>query len=389
MGVYRNANSQHWWFYLESAPPGQRKRRSAFLVGHTKTAQKASRAAAEEAYHAEMLHLGKLAHGLDVDKPAMPFTTFATWYEQHVVAHHRGAARERQILQTLRTAFTGDHVTDLTRDRVLEWRTARTATVSAATSNRELDLLKHLLAVAVPTYLDRSPIAQLKRLRGRRSETRVLTREEEPRLLAALRPADRALVLCALDTLMRLSDVVNLRREQDHGPYLVVVDPKVAPYQVPVSARLRAALDVVPKAGPYYFPQRRRAKNPRDYRGSVKAMLKAACTAADIPYGRPRQRPGQPPPPIGLTFHGLRHTAASRLVDAGVSLRIIQELGGWKSLRQLERYAHPTESSKRQAVEQIGAERPATPRLVKTAARRATAIPPRRAKHQKSFSKSG
>lgn len=378
MGVYRNANSHHWWLYLENAPKGQRKRRTQFLVGVTKTEQKASRAAAEEAYHAQMLQLGKVAHGLHVDKPTILFRVFATWYDQHVVAHHRGALRERDALVALRARFDDEPLTSLTRDVVLEWRSTRALTVSAGTVNRELDVLKHLLVAAVPTYLDRSPIVGLKRLRGPRAETRVLTREEEPRLLAALKPADRALVLCALDTLMRLSDVVNLRRDQDRGAYLIVADPKVAPYQVPVSVRLRGALDALPKKGPYYFPHRRRAENPRDYRGSVADMLEAGCKAADIPYGRPRQKPGKKPTPAGLTFHGLRHTAASRLVDQGVSLRIIQELGGWQSLRQLERYAHPTETSKRRAVEQIG-EATATPTLVpqpQKRSKRATAVPP-------------
>ena len=34
----------------------------------------------------------------------------------------------------------------------------------------------------------------------------------------------------------------------------------------------------------------------------------------------------------------------------GVSLRAIQEIGGWTSLRMLERYAHPRDAEKRKAV---------------------------------------
>ena len=38
---------------------------------------------------------------------------------------------------------------------------------------------------------------------------------------------------------------------------------------------------------------------------------------------------------------------------AGVDLRTIQELGGWKSLKMVERYAHLSPSHKAEAVEKI------------------------------------
>jgi len=42
----------------------------------------------------------------------------------------------------------------------------------------------------------------------------------------------------------------------------------------------------------------------------------------------------------GVTWRALRHTFASRLVAAGVDLRTVQELGGWKTLSMVQRYAH-------------------------------------------------
>ena len=40
------------------------------------------------------------------------------------------------------------------------------------------------------------------------------------------------------------------------------------------------------------------------------------------------------------TRHGNCHTLASPLVMAGVDLCTVQELGGWKSLKMVQRYAH-------------------------------------------------
>jgi site-specific recombinase XerD len=64
-------------------------------------------------------------------------------------------------------------------------------------------------------------------------------------------------------------------------------------------------------------------------------------------------------PPAGaqgsedVSPHVLRHTFASRLAMAGVDLRTIQELGGWKTLSMVQRYAHLSPSHKAEAVERI------------------------------------
>ncbi|WP_097475699.1 tyrosine-type recombinase/integrase [Escherichia coli] len=39
-------------------------------------------------------------------------------------------------------------------------------------------------------------------------------------------------------------------------------------------------------------------------------------------------------------FHDLRHTWASWLVQSGVSLLALKEMGGWETLEMVQRYAH-------------------------------------------------
>lgn len=55
----------------------------------------------------------------------------------------------------------------------------------------------------------------------------------------------------------------------------------------------------------------------------------------------------------GVTPHTLRHTFASRLVMAGVDLRTIQDLGGWRTIGMVERYSHLSPAYKALAVERI------------------------------------
>ena len=55
----------------------------------------------------------------------------------------------------------------------------------------------------------------------------------------------------------------------------------------------------------------------------------------------------------GYTWHCNRHTFASRLVMAAVDIRTVQELGGWRTLSQVARYAHLAPEHLHAAVERL------------------------------------
>lgn len=52
-------------------------------------------------------------------------------------------------------------------------------------------------------------------------------------------------------------------------------------------------------------------------------------------------------------FHDLRHDLATRLVDANVDLLVIKELGGWKTMAMVARYAHAKDAVKREAMGKV------------------------------------
>jgi integrase len=52
----------------------------------------------------------------------------------------------------------------------------------------------------------------------------------------------------------------------------------------------------------------------------------------------------------GVSHHTFRHTGASVMVANGVSLRAVQMIGGWTSLRMVERYAHLDDAELQRAV---------------------------------------
>ena len=69
------------------------------------------------------------------------------------------------------------------------------------------------------------------------------------------------------------------------------------------------------------------------------------------------------------SHHTLRHTGTSFMLAEGISVRVVQEIGGWTSLRMLERYTHPTDAEKLRAVEMAS-------RLTRVGTKTGTAEPP-------------
>jgi integrase len=54
-----------------------------------------------------------------------------------------------------------------------------------------------------------------------------------------------------------------------------------------------------------------------------------------------------------VTPHTLRHTFASRLLASGVDPIMATKLGGWSSIKMLDRYAHADPSRMAEAVEKL------------------------------------
>lgn len=357
MGLYIRQDSKYYWMRLEH--PGAKPESTRVLHASDQPAvvRKQQRDDAMAIYRARMTELARSDHQLPRRGPTIGFSTYAEWFDEHHIAKHRGAARDREIMVPLRAFFADRDLGTIDQPLVHEYMTHRMDDdVSARTVNREVDVLKSMLHAAVPRYLSASPLVGMKRLRIVKPAKRLLTHDEETRLLAQLPPADQALFVVALDTLMRLSNVLDLKRSEDKGNFLALTDSKTGPYTVPLSARARAALDSLPANGDYYFSHRRGAKTARDRRGAIRRMLERACDTATpkIPYGRAV---------AGITFHtATRATGATRMLQAGHDPRTVQEVGNWADFRAMAEYLHTDQARKTAAVNSIAPES-ATPAL--------------------------
>lgn len=328
MGVFQRPGTRYWWLYLET---GKRREATRIVVGTTVAQRKDSRRLAEDRYHQRMSELAARLYKLPSAQPSIRFRKYAEIYE-HVIAQHKGARRERELLGQLMAFFGDEQLDAIDTERVRAYMAHRAATtyrgtkVQPRTFNREVDLLKSMLRDAAPKYLNASPIAGLKRVSGATPKRRLMSDEEETKLLAAcVTPQDRAIIILGVDTLLRMGDLLALKRTDRDGSWLYVGATKNdRPVEVALSPRAAAALSAITHDKLYFFEHFRQAANPRDWTGSVRQRLEALCRKAKLPYGRTAG---------GITFHwATRRTGATRLLIAkGVSVPVVQRLGNWKA----------------------------------------------------------
>jgi integrase len=176
------------------------------------------------------------------------------------------------------------------------------------------------------------------------SPKRVLTIEELNRLFAAA-PWRRSLFYqIGLTTLTRRGALLATVAE-DYD----LSDPEAATLQLRPENAKTAAAQVVPiQAG--LVPKIRKLISESNG-GPIFAQAGLACTTST--FRRDLKAAGVVEVVRGekATMHALRHTGAAMLIRGGVSLLVVQKLGGWKSLDMLSRvYSHLSPLDARAAV---------------------------------------
>src|SRR5262249_2737047 len=133
----------------------------------------------------------------------------------------------------------------------------------------------------------------------------------------------RLLARLALESLPPLSEALQLRRD-DIGPTsLTIVRSKSGKARrVPITPELRADLLSRCHTSGFIFGVGKEGQPPQ-------------AAAISVAFARLSASLGLK----GISHHTFRHTGATVMVANGVSLRAVQAIGGWSSLRMVERYA--------------------------------------------------
>lgn len=208
--------------------------------------------------------------------------------------------------------------------------------------NRYLALLSKMFNLAIDWgYLEESPMRKVRHFSEKDNlKERILSSEEETRLLDECTEHLKPIVLTGLHTGMRRGEILNLKWNQvDLSKKTIRVEKtKSGKIRIiPINEILfKEMIDLREKNGKtdHVFLNPKTGKPIKD----VKTAFNAATRRAAIK---------------GLRFHDLRHSFASRLIESGVDLITVMYLLGHHSVVVTQRYTHSNSDQKKRAVESL------------------------------------
>lgn len=275
-------------------------------------------------------HLGIHATG------RITFPSMAEKYLEFSKTNKAEKSYKRDILSLkhLKEFFGNAYLQEITTEKIESYKNQRAEKVSNATINRELACLKHLFTKAIEWgYIDKNSSKKVKLLKEPPGRVRYLEKDEIKKLLKNCSDNIRPIVITALTTGMRLSELFNLRwQDIDFEEKVIIVrNSKNNESRIlPMNQTLYSTLVALPRTNEFVFT----SKNGNPYK-SIKTSFKNALKKAKIENFR---------------FHDLRHTFASHLAMNGWNLRTIQQLMGHKTFAMTLRYSHLSKTHLQEAV---------------------------------------
>ncbi len=280
--------------------------------------------------------------GIKESKQPIKFKEFADMYlETYAKVNKKSWRDDKYRLKKLKEFFKDAELSEITPLMLENFRASRLNEGNTkSTTNRHMALLKKMFNLAIDWgYLKENPVNKVKLFSEKDNfRERVLTEEEEKRLLDKSSGYVKSIVIIALNTGMRLGEILSLKWSQ------VDFSSKKIRVEKTKSGKIRFININTPLLNE--FLKLRSSRNQKSYLffntetgkplTTVKKAFKSACGRAKIE---------------GLRFHDLRHTFASRLNAKGVDIETIRSFLGHCDITVTQRYTHSNQELRRRAVE--------------------------------------
>lgn len=281
-------------------------------------------------------------------KKNIPFTVALivhTWEEavndfiKYAKGHYTRPDDCMYIINAFSKIVKGMNLNDIKLKHIEEYISSRKGIVKASSINRELNTIRKVFSLALDNDLiEKNPCRKLKNLRIENPPERILSKDEEDKLLKVCSPTMKAIIEVDLLSGLRKQELlclmwVDINFEEK---YLIARNTKNnKTREVPLCDELIEILKNIPRIGEYVFMNPKTMERYQDVRSN---------------FDRAVKRSGIPP----ISFHKLRHTTASRLNELGVDLPTIQEILGHSNINTTRVYTHNSSSNKVNAMQKLG-----------------------------------
>ncbi len=306
------------------------------MIGPTKTL-------AKEVLRIRKTEIAQDRFKIPVKRKAPKFVVVCERYIEHAKKNKRSWKCDDGTLKAAKGLFKNRRIDEITPWDIERFKASRVERVTKSTVNRDIAVLKHMFNLAVDwNLLGSNPAKKVPLYRIEEKVMRVLTHDEEHRLVTAAAPHFRPLIIVAINTGMRRGELLDLQWEQVNFPNRTITikhSKSGRVRHIPINNTAQQALIGLPEP---------HAGHVFRFGGLPIKDTKTAFAGALRRAGIPRCR-----------FHDLRHTFATRLVCLGVDLVTVKQLMGHADISTTMKYTHPSPPHKRDAVARLDSPQPA------------------------------
>lgn len=239
-------------------------------------------------------------------------------------------------LRAMGPYFNDKTLSEITPQMIEGYKAERSKKVKPATVNRDLSCLKNMFNKAIEWgHLEKNPMKGVKLLKEPPGRLRFLDSDEADRLLRELPEDVSGVVLFALNTGMRRSEILNLAwKDINFGQRMIAVEKTKTNERrmVPINDQVYELLKNLEKT--------KQDSEPVFAKGGINLRKHFEAAVKRISLG-------------DFRLHDCRHSFASHLVMTGASLKVIQQLLGHKDIKMTMRYSHLSQDHLQEAVNKL------------------------------------